>query len=107
MLLYLLVMPKRLSTRDSVITRLAVFLYKHVFISATFWIALFVFGVLSYTVFMQRQGFPSVNVPISTVNAVYLVNDKAQVDKAVAQPILEAVKSVEGVVSTTTNASDN
>ncbi len=95
------------ATKDSRITRLSLFLYKHVFISAAFWISLFVFGLLSYTVFMQRQGFPAVNVPVSVVNGLYLVNDKSVVDQQLSQPIVAAIKDVDGVIGTTTTATDN
>jgi multidrug efflux pump subunit AcrB len=93
--------------QQSRIAQLTLFLYNHVFISAAFWISLFVFGLLSYTVFMQRQGFPAVNVPISVVNALYLVDDKAVVDEKLSQPIVAAIDDVEGVTGTTATATEN
>lgn len=92
---------------DTKVSLLAVWMYRHVILSAAFWISLFVFGVLSYIVLMQRQGFPAVNVPISTVSGVYLVGDKSVVDKDLTQPLVDVIGQTNGVKSTTATTTDN
>lgn len=68
---------------------------------------MFVFGLLSYTVFMQRQGFPAVNVPISTVSGVYLVDDKSTVDQQLTQPLADIIQQTEGVKNTSATTTNN
>jgi multidrug efflux pump subunit AcrB len=64
------------------------------------WGALAIFGVLSYTVFLQKQGFPAVDIPVSVVQATYFVDDKSRVDSELTEPIVDAVGEIEGVKST-------
>lgn len=87
--------------------RAALFLYNHVFLSASLWISLFVFGLLSYTVFMQRQGFPTVEVPVSVVNAVYFVDNKAKVDTDIAKPVSDVIKELPEVKSVRSSSFNN
>lgn len=56
-------------------------------ITALLWVALVVFGAVSYTTLLKREGFPSVNIPYSIVSGTYFVNDPAKVDEEVAKPI--------------------
>ena len=37
------------------------------------WLAIVVFGIASYTTFLRREGFPSINIPIAVVNGTYIV----------------------------------
>lgn len=53
----------------------------------TAWLVLVVFGAVSYTTLLTREGFPSVAVPLAIVNGTYLVNDPGKVDAEVAKPI--------------------
>lgn len=86
---------------------LSTFFYKHLLFSAAFWISLVVFGVLSYTTFMQRQGFPAIEVPISVVRTTYFVNDKAAVDSQVTKPLVDAIAETESLKSTDATSTDN
>ena len=73
----------------------------------TFWIAAVVFGITCYTTLMQRQGFPSVDVPVSVVSGTYLVNDKAKVDADITKPASEVVARLPVVKSVSSQAGDN
>jgi multidrug efflux pump subunit AcrB len=91
----------------SAVQKLSLFFYNHVLFSLSFWMALVIFGVLSYTTFMQRQGFPNIEVPISVVQSTYLVNDKVAVDEDVTQPLLSDISEIEDVKSTNASSTDN
>lgn len=100
-------MVNKKSLKPTRLGKLSLFLYNHVFLSATLWVSLFVFGVLSYSVFMQRQGFPSVEVPVSVANAVYFVDDKAKVDNEVTKPLSDVIEGVPEVKTVRTNSFNN
>ncbi len=53
------------------------------------WLALVVFGALSYTVLLKREGFPNITIPLAIVNGTYFVNDPAKVDSQIAKPITD------------------
>ncbi len=80
---------------------------RHPRISAVVWVVIVIFGLLSYLQFMQRQGFPDVAVPISTVSGTYFVNDRAKVDSEVVKPIVETAKQNPKVKKTTATSLDN
>ncbi|MDB5181905.1 MAG: hypothetical protein JWP13_668, partial [Candidatus Saccharibacteria bacterium] len=68
------------------------------------WLVLVVFGALSYTTLLKREGFPSIAIPIVIVNGVYGVNDPAQVDAKAAAPVSEQALKQAGVHSVTTTS---
>ncbi len=78
---------KKKSYDDKLLPRLSLFMFNHARTVALVWLALTVFGVLSYTTFLKREGFPSVDIPFSVVNGTYFVNNPAKVDSDVAKPI--------------------
>ncbi|MEM7340821.1 MAG: efflux RND transporter permease subunit [Actinomycetota bacterium] len=67
-------------------------------ITLALWVAAVVFGVLSYTVLLPREGFPSVDVPIAVASGAYIVDDAEQVDADVGAPLAAAVAEQEGVL---------
>jgi multidrug efflux pump subunit AcrB len=71
------------------------------------WLSVLTFGVVSYAVLLQRQGFPDVSVPFGVVSAQYFVNDPTKVDMDVVVPIGEAVSSIDSVKSVQSVARDN
>ena len=82
------------SDKKTLLQRFSLFFFDHWRISLIAWVAVVCFGVLSYTVLLQRQGFPSVNLPFSTVTGAYFVNDAAKVDSDVAKPASQAIKTL-------------
>lgn len=99
--------PAKTNTLTNAFIALSSFFYKHLLFSAAFWMSLVVFGVLSYTSFMQRQGFPSIEVPISVVRSTYFVNDRSVVDAEVTKPLLSAIEEVDSLKSTQATTTDN
>ena len=100
-------MAKPNTTKLSIFQRFGLFFFDRAKTTATLWLALIVFGVLSYSVFMQRQGFPNVEVPISVSSGTYFVNDKEKVDADIVKPLSEVIMKQTEVKTITANASDN
>ncbi|HIA91855.1 TPA: efflux RND transporter permease subunit [Candidatus Saccharibacteria bacterium] len=68
---------------------------------------IFIFGLLSYTTFLPREGFPPIQFPLTLVNGVYFVDDAEAVDRDVVQPALAAIEDVEGITETFSNTGPN
>ncbi len=93
--------------RDKLLSKLTVFFFDRPRITAILWVALTLFGTLSYTTFLRREGFPSVNIPIAIVNGTYFINDPAKVDNQVTKPISDIALKDEDVKSVQAKSSDN
>lgn len=68
-------------------------------------LAILVLGGLSYTTFLKREGFPSVEVPIVLIQTPYFVGDIEKVDEDITRPLERAIgeiNEVDSVRSTTT-----
>lgn len=86
--------------------KFSLFFFKNKRFSLFVWLSVLVLGLVTYSNLIQKEGFPSVQVPISVVNANYFVNDKNKVDTEVALPISNALKGVSEVkkISATSTA---
>jgi multidrug efflux pump subunit AcrB len=71
------------------------------------WLVLVVFGALSYTTLLKREGFPTINIPVAIVNGTYFVNDPSKVDQEVAKPITDLARKQAGVETVQTQSSGN
>ncbi len=94
-------------TQKSIFTPLSTLVMRFKPLSIVFFVGLILFGLLSYTTFLRKEGFPSVAVPISVGGGQYFVNDAEQVDVDVAQPLEQTISRIDGVVGVTTTANDN
>lgn len=56
-------------------------------LTAIIWLAIFLFGIASYSTLLKREGFPSINLPIASISGTYLVNDPQVIDAKVVEPI--------------------
>jgi HAE1 family hydrophobic/amphiphilic exporter-1 len=99
--------PRHGSKKIGWLARLSLGSVRHPRASLFIWLAIVVFGLLSYTRFMQREGFPDVAVPISTVSGTYFVSDKTLVDSEVVKPILATASRDSRIIKTTATALDN
>ena len=61
------------------------------------WLVLFILGILSYTTFLKREGFPPVNFPGVIISGTYFIDDAQKTDEEVVQPLLEALEPVEKI----------
>lgn len=71
--------------------RLSLFVFNRSRSAAILWLCLTVFGIFSYTTFLKREGFPSINIPYSVISGSYLVDDSKKIDTAIAKPISDIV----------------
>lgn len=76
-------------------------------LSALLWIAIMIFGVLSYTTLLKREGFPQISTPFSFVSGAYIVNNPTQVDSEVTKPMSDVILKVPGVKTVTATAFGN
>lgn len=79
--------PEMKQPKDKLLPRFSLLFFKHSRTAAMLWLLLALFGVLSYTTLLRRQGFPSINIPVVVVSGSYAVNDPAKVDASLAAPI--------------------
>ncbi len=82
------------------------FFYKRSTLAMFLWLAVVVFGSLSYSVWMRREGFPSVNVPLGAVQIISFEQTAEQVDKNFVQPLLEQAKKDKSVKDAVSSSSD-
>lgn len=71
--------------------KLSLFFFRRPRLSLLIWLFIVVFGILSYTTLLKREGFPSVNIPFTVVNSTYIVNDPSRVDQEIAKPLSQAI----------------
>lgn len=98
-------MPNKTTTKSVLTTfqKISLFFFSRPKLTFGIWLIVFVFGIVSYTTLLKREGFPSVNLPFSLVTTTYLVNDAERVDRDVSKPISdeilkqEKIKSVQAV----------
>lgn len=87
--------------KDKLLPRLSLFIFDRSRTAAIIWLCLTIFGVLCYTTFLKREGFPSISIPYSVVSGTYFVNSPGKVDQEIVKPINDialkegAVKSVQ------------
>jgi multidrug efflux pump subunit AcrB len=93
--------------KDKLLPALSLFFFRRSRFTAMLWLLIAVFGVLSYTTFLKREGFPTINIPIIIVNGTYAVNDPAKVDSILAGPISKVVLQQSGVSSVQTMSEGN
>ncbi|MCA9348487.1 efflux RND transporter permease subunit, partial [Candidatus Saccharibacteria bacterium] len=85
--------------KDKLLSKISLFFFDRQVLSAFLWLSLTIFGILSYGTLMNREGFPSVNVPLVIVNGVYFANDADKVDSDVVVPIIDVINSRDDVSS--------
>lgn len=95
---------KRNDGTDRLLPKLSLFVFDRPRIAAIFWLCLTIFGVFSYTTFMKREGFPSIDIPYSVASGTYIANDPAKVDAKIAKPISDIALKDERVKSVQTQS---
>lgn len=93
--------------QDTRLPRLSLAVFNRPRTVAIVWLCLTIFGIASYTTFLKREGFPSINIPYSVAVGAYLVNDPAKVDKEVTKPIGDLALKDERVKSVVSHAQGN
>ncbi len=93
--------------RDKLLPKVTVAFFDRPLLTGFLWLTLVVFGLLSYTTLLKREGFPSVNIPIAIVSGTYYVNDSAKVDSTVAKPLADVALQDPSVKSVQTSSASN
>ncbi len=89
------------------LSKLSLFFFDRPIFSATLWLLIGIFGILSYTILLRREGFPQISTPYSTVAGAYLVNNSAKVDHDITGPISQIISKVSGVSTVSATANPN
>ncbi len=87
--------------------RLSLYFFKRPRKTALIWLIIAVFGILSYTTLLKREGFPSINTPFALAQGTYLVNDASRVDKEVSKPLSDFLLTQDGVKTVETTSQNN
>lgn len=95
------------SHEAKLLPKLSLFFFDRYRIAAVIWVVVTVFGILSYTTFLQREGFPSINIPYSIVTGTYLVDNPTKVDSDVANKIGEVALKNSDVKNVSTTSRNN
>ncbi len=98
---------KNAEPTDKLLPKLTLSLFKRPKTVFFAWLVILVFGIVSYTTLLRREGFPSVDIPIAIVNSTYIVNDPAKVDNDIAKPVSEIALKQEGVSTVQTTSAAN
>jgi multidrug efflux pump subunit AcrB len=83
------------------------FFYDQKVFTVLLWTSLVVFGAVSYTSLMKREGFPSVNVALGVVQINSFSESAKQADELFAQPLVELLNQnpdVKSVSATSTQS---
>lgn len=99
--------PQITDTRAKLLPRITGFFFDRPWFTVIIWLVLLIFGILSYTTFLKREGFPSVSIPLVIVNGTYAVNDPAKVDAAFGPVVSDAAKAQSGFKTITTTSQGN
>lgn len=81
--------------KDSVLSKISWGFAKKYRITIIIWALILLFGGLSYTTFLKKEGFPAVNLPIAVVQGTYFADDSKQVDQKVVSEVSAAVEDLE------------
>lgn len=73
--------------QDRLLPRFSLFIFDRPRTAALLWLCLTIFGIASYTTFLKREGFPSINIPYTIISGTYFVNDAAKMDREVTKPL--------------------
>lgn len=87
--------------------RLSLFFFDRPRATLLLWLIVFLFGTLSYSTFLKREGFPSVQIPFTSVSGSYLVNDPEKVDLQIAKPIGDIALKQPGAKAVQSSSASN
>lgn len=94
-------------TKAKLLPRITGFFFDRPWMTFGIWLVLVVFGIVSYTTLLKRQGFPSISLPVVIVNGTYAVNDPAKVDQQLGATISSVALKQTGIKSVTTTSQGN
>lgn len=93
--------------RASLFVLLSQVFFKYWKFSVILWLAILFTGAATYTSLIKREGFPSIQFPLTVVSGTYYVNDSNQVDQLVTKPLSEALNELEAIEQVDLTAGPN
>lgn len=85
-------MAKRtINTEDKLLPKLTRFFFDRPRVTAVLFIALALYGIVSYTTLLKREGFPSINIPFAVITGTYPSQNPEEVDAKVSKPLSDIV----------------
>lgn len=100
--------PEKVATipepKDKLLPKITLGFFKRPRKTALLWVVIVIFGALSYTTLLKREGFPSIQIPIVIVNGSYAVNDASKIDAELAQPLSEVALKQKGISKVQTSS---
>jgi multidrug efflux pump subunit AcrB len=93
--------------KDQLLSKITLWFFDRSRLTASLFLIIFLFGILSYTTFLKREGFPAINLPIASINGTYAAGDAKVVDTEVAGPIAKMALEQPGVVAVSSNSYEN
>lgn len=86
--------------------RLSAWFYQNWRVTLAVWVLLLGAGAAIYSSLIEREGFPPVVFPISSVTGVYPGADAATVDREIVVPVSQALETIDAVTSVDATSSD-
>lgn len=77
------------SKKGNILSKFTLIFFDRPRLTGIIWLAVFLFGIASYTTLLKREGFPSINLPIAGISGTYIVNDPSKIDEQIVKPISE------------------
>lgn len=99
-------MSKKKNDKLNIWQKIGLFFYDRKFVTLAIWLVVVIFGALSYTTLMRKEGFPSVEIPVGVVQVVSFNRTADDVDKSFSLPIIISAKEDDKVKDIATRTTD-
>lgn len=100
-------MAKKERHTERPIVRLSAWFFHNWRYTFLLWITILIAGLVTYVKLIPREGFPSVQFPLTVISGTYFVDDPSRVDREVTQPVSEAIKQIPEITTSQSNAGGN
>lgn len=87
--------------------KLSLFFFNRPRKTAVLFLLLAVLGILSYTTFLKREGFPKIEIPVAVSSGAYIGNDASKVDNDIAKPMSDLILKEPNVKTVQSQSFDN
>jgi multidrug efflux pump subunit AcrB len=97
---------KGTADRLTIWQKFGLFFYNQKRLTTLLWIVLMALGGVSYTTWMRREGFPSVNVAAGFIQIVSFGSSAEQIDSTIVGPIIDNAKTDAGYKDVSASSND-
>lgn len=95
------------SNKPDALTKVSLLFLNRWRITVLLLVGIVAIGTATYTTFLKREGFPTIEVPVALIQTPYFVNDRSLVDKDITQPIESAISSLQEIKTINSTTADN